>query len=318
MGPRIVLMRKKEPKITPVADLCQRIAWNDLDPRALKHLVRLARAEDLDGDGLRRKPALRGDITTRVVVGREAGRAVLRARREMVVCGLPLVPLVLAAYGRGVSFTPAMTDGATAPAGATLGALQGPARILLQAERVTLNFLQRLSGIATHTAAHVRALGDSPTRLLDTRKTTPGHRMLEKYAVACGGGWNHRLGLFDRVLIKDNHLAASGATRGERLAAAVRLARARAPGMRVEVEIDEPDQLEPVIAAGADVVMLDNFPLPHLRRAIALARGRIRTEASGGITLRSLPRLAGLGLDFISTGALVHQSAWVDIGLDWS
>ncbi|MGH8017155.1 MAG: carboxylating nicotinate-nucleotide diphosphorylase [Opitutaceae bacterium] len=311
-------MRKKEPKITPVEDLCQRIAWSDLEVRALKRLVALARAEDLEGEGLRRKPGSRGDVTTRAVVGTETGRAVLRARREMVACGLPLVPLVLAAYGRGASFVAAAKDGTTLPAGAVLGVLHGPARILLQAERVILNFLQRLSGIATHTAAHVRALGDSSTRLLDTRKTTPGYRMLEKYAVACGGGWNHRLGLFDRVLIKDNHLAASGSTRGERLATAVRLARRRAPELFVEVEIDELAQLEPVLGTGADVIMFDNFSLPDLRRAIALARGCTRTEASGGITLRTLPRLAALGLDFISTGALVHQSTWVDIGLDWS
>jgi nicotinate-nucleotide pyrophosphorylase (carboxylating) len=181
-----------------------------------------------------------------------------------------------------------------------------------------LNFLQRLSGIATYTRAHVRALGDSPTRLLDTRKTTPGYRALEKYAVATGGAWNHRLGLFDRVLIKDNHLAASGATRGDRLAHAVRLARRRAPHLRIEVEIDALDQLDPVLEARADVVMFDNFSLPDLRLAVARASGRTRTEASGGITLATLPALAHVGLDFISTGALVHQSTWIDIGLDWA
>jgi nicotinate-nucleotide pyrophosphorylase (carboxylating) len=198
-----------------------------------------------------------------------------------------------------------------------LARLEGPARRLLEAERVLLNFLQRLSGIATHTAAHVRALGRTHTRLIDTRKTTPGWRMLEKYAVACGGAWNHRLGLFDRVLIKDNHLAASGATRGDRLAAAVRLARRRAPDLAIEVEVDELAQLPPVLDAGADVVLLDNFTPAQLRRAVALVAGRARTEASGGVTLRSLPALAHLGLDFISSGALVHQSTWVDIGLDW-
>jgi len=309
-------MRKS--KITPVEDLCQRIGWRDLDVRALNRLIRLARAEDLEGEGLARRPTIRGDVTTRVVVGHETGHAVFRARREMVVCGLPLVPMILSAYGRGVSFGPAAHDGAHVDAGCVLGMLSGPARIILQAERVMLNFLQRLSGIATHTAAHVAALGKSPTRLLDTRKTTPGYRMLEKYAVACGGGWNHRLGLFDRVLIKDNHLAASGATRGERLADAVRLARTRAPKLPVEVEIDELDQLAAVLEAGADVVMLDNFTIPGLRSALALTQGRTRTEASGGITLRTLPKLAQLGLDFISSGALVHQSTWVDIGLDWN
>jgi nicotinate-nucleotide pyrophosphorylase (carboxylating) len=309
--------------LRPVASLCQRIDWVDIDPAAVCAIVRAARAEDLAGLGLARRPRFRGDVTTRAVVGRQHGRAELRARRDLVVCGLPLVSLVLETYAgrrRGsVSFQPAVVDGTRVRPGAFLGRIEGPARTLLQAERVVLNFLQRLSGIATHAADHVRALGRSSTRLLDTRKTTPGWRMLEKYAVARGGAWNHRLGLFDRVMIKDNHLAATGATRGDRLAAAVRLAHSRLPdpAMAIEVEVDELAQLPPVLEAGADVVLLDNFSLPQLRRAVSVCRGRARTEASGGITLRTLPRLAGLGLDFISSGALVHQSTWVDIGLDW-
>jgi nicotinate-nucleotide pyrophosphorylase (carboxylating) len=230
---------------------------------------------------------------------------------------MQLLPLVLDVYGGGMRVTPHVADGDTVRAGTVLARLAGPASRLLEAERVLLNFLQHLSGIATHTATYVRTLGRSRTRLLDTRKTTPGYRLLEKYAVACGGAWNHRLGLFDRVLIKDNHLAAAGATRGERLAAAVRRARARSPELVIEVEVDRLDQLPPVIAAGADIVLLDNFTVPRLRRAVALCRGRASTEASGGITLRTLPRRARLGLDFISSGALVHQSTWVDIGLDW-
>jgi nicotinate-nucleotide pyrophosphorylase (carboxylating) len=305
-------------KLIPIAKLCQRLAWENLDPAHLRALVRAARAEDLRGAGLRRVPARhRGDVTTRAVVRRERGRAELRARREIVVCGLPLAKLVLDVYGGGVRFTPLARDGDALAPGDVLARVEGPTRRLLEAERVLLNFLQRLSGIATHTAAHVRALGRTNTRLLDTRKTTPGWRMLEKYAVACSGAWNHRLGLFDRVLIKDNHLAASGATRGDRLAAAVRLARRRAPDLAIEVEVDELAQLPPVLDAGADVVLLDNFTPAQLRRAVALVAGRARTEASGGVTLRSLPALAHLGLDFISSGGLVHQSTWVDIGLDW-
>jgi nicotinate-nucleotide pyrophosphorylase (carboxylating) len=302
----------------PVEQLCQRLAWPDLDPAALRRLVRAARAEDLAGAGLRRRPRRGGDVTTRVVVHADArGRAELRARQPMVVCGLALAPLILEVYGGGVRFTPRARDGQRVADGAVLARLDGPAHRLLAAERVLLNFLQYLSGIATHTATFVRALGRSRTRLLDTRKTTPGFRALEKYAVACGGAWNHRLGLFDRVLIKDNHLAAAAATRGERLAAAVRQARRRAPGFVIEVEVDRLDQLPPVLDADADIVLLDNFTEPQLRRAVALSRGRARTEASGGVTLHSLPRLARLGLDFISSGALVHQSTWVDIGLDW-
>jgi nicotinate-nucleotide pyrophosphorylase (carboxylating) len=313
-------MSRTKQSRTPPAALCQRLAWADLDPDALRTLILLARAEDLGGWGLhaRRRPPRAGDVTTAAVVGRSRGRAELRARRAMVVCGLPLVPLVLREYGSGrARFTPAVDDGASVAAGALLGTIAGPAADLLEAERVLLNFLQRLSGIATHTARYVRALGSSRTRLLDTRKTTPGYRMLEKYAVGCGGAWNHRLGLFDRVMIKDNHLAAAGATRGARLAAAVQAARASAKGLPVEVEVDALDQLPPVLEAGADIVLLDNFTRAQLRRAVALVGGRACTEASGGITLKTLPRLGGLGLDFISSGALVHQSTWIDIGLDW-
>jgi nicotinate-nucleotide pyrophosphorylase (carboxylating) len=313
-------MARPTPTRIPPAALCQRLAWTDLDPDALRTLILLARAEDLGGWGLRerRRPHRAGDVTTAAVVRDSRGRAELRARRPLVACGLPLVPLVLREYGGGrARFKPAVTDGTAVGAGALLGTITGPAADLLEAERVLLNFLQRLSGIATHTAAYVRALGRSRTRLLDTRKTTPGYRMLEKYAVGCGGAWNHRLGLFDRVMIKDNHLAAAGATRGTRLAAAVQAARASAQGLPIEVEVDALEQLPPVLEAGADIVLLDNFTPAQLRRAVDLVGGRAWTEASGGITLRTLPRLGGLGLDFISSGALVHQSTWIDIGLDW-
>lgn len=311
-------MPERSAKLTPIAALCQRTNWSDVDPAPLRRLIRLARAEDLRGVGFRRAPRRPGDVTTRAVVAAHGrGRAELRTREPIMICGLPLVALVLAEYGRAVRVQLLARDGERVAAGAVLARIDGPTRTILGAERVLLNFLQRLSGIATHTAAHVRALGDTATRLLDTRKTTPGYRALEKYAVACGGGWNHRLGLYDRVLIKDNHLAAAGATRGDRLAAAVQRARARAPGFVIEVEVDELAQLAAVLPAAPDVVLLDNFTLPQLRRAVALARGRTRLEASGGITLRTLPRLRALGLDFISTGALVHQSTWVDIGLDW-
>ncbi|RME67825.1 MAG: carboxylating nicotinate-nucleotide diphosphorylase [Verrucomicrobia bacterium] len=305
-------------KIAPLSALCERIGWNDIDPQWVRRLIRMARSEDLAGAGLAAKPAHTGDVTTRAVVRRGSGRAELRARRPLTLCGLPLLPLILEVYRvPDATFKPAARDGDRLPAGALIGTFSGPAAGLLTAERVLLNFLQHLSGIATQTSAYVDALGDTRTRLLDTRKTTPGFRVLEKYAVACGGAWNHRIGLFDRVLIKDNHLAAAGASRGERLASAIREARRRSPGLRIEVEVDHLEQIPPVIEAGADIVMLDNFTVPQLRRAVALCRGRIRTEASGGVTRKFLPKLAGLGLDFISTGALVHQSSWVDIGLDW-
>ncbi len=233
----------------------------------------------------------------------------------MVVCGLPLLALILAAYGDRASVRLQTRDGHRVEAGAPLAALEGDPRVLLAAERVALNFIQRLSGVATAAAAHVAALGPGRTRLLDTRKTTPGYRMLEKYAVACGGAWNHRLGLFDRVMLKDNHLALLGSS--DDLAAAVARAKKNAPDLPVEVEVDRLDQIPPVLAAGADVILLDNFPPAKIKKALALIRGRAFTEASGGITLKSLPRYAGLGLDFVSTGALVHKAVWADIGLDW-
>lgn len=296
--------------------LIKRLTWDDLDLAHLRHLVELARDEDLGGLGLRQRPAVAGDRSTGSL-GRapRAASAHLVAREAMTVCGLPLVPLILSAYGRGATLQSRTRDGKTIPAGAILGTLHGDPRVLLSAERIILNFIQRLSGIATLTRRYADALGSSRTRLLDTRKTTPGYRMLEKYAVACGGGWNHRLGLFDRVMLKDNHLALLGET-GD-LAAAVARARKLAPDMPVEVEVDRLDQIPPVLAAGADVILLDNFTPARLKRAVALIGGRAFTEASGGITLKALPKLATLGLDFASTGALVHQSAWVDIGLDW-
>ena len=300
-----------------LAHLHHRVRWTDLDPVHLRRLIASARDEDLAGAGLKRPPGRNGDVTTAGQSLSGRGTAALVAREELVVCGLGLVSTVLSAYGRGATVNPLVGDGDVVPAGALLAVVSGPSRLLLPAERVLLNFLQRLCGIATTTRRHVLALGDTNTRLLDTRKTTPGWRMLEKYAVACGGSDNHRLGLFDRVMLKDNHLAAAGATAGERLAAAVCRARAAAPELPIEVEVDSLEQIPPVLEARADIILLDNFTVPQLRRAVALIGGRAFTEASGGVTLASLPKLAQLGLDFISTGALVHHSVWVDIGLDW-
>ena len=304
------------PPAAALDQLLLRLTWNDLDRTHLRRLVELARDEDLAGLGLARKPARTGDRSTAALATTpRLGRAQLVARTDLVACGLPLLPLILSAYGSRASVQPLVQDGRSVAKGDVLATLEGDPRVLLAAERVALNFLQRLSGVATTTAAHVAALGPGRTRLLDTRKTTPGYRMLEKYAVACGGAWNHRLGLFDRVMLKDNHLALLGSP--DDLAAAVTRARKAAPDLAVEVEIDRLDQLPAVLAAGADVILLDNFPPARIKKAVALVAGRAFTEASGGITLKTLPRYAGLGLDFISTGALVHKSSWADIGLDW-
>lgn len=310
--------------------LIKRLSWDDLDLSYLRRLVEIARDEDLSGLGLRNRPAHTGDRSTASItaVPRQSS-ADLVAREPMVACGLPLLGLILSAYGGNATVQLHVRDGRSLEAGAVLATLTGDPRVLLAAERIMLNFLQRLSGVATQTRRYADALGKSRTRLLDTRKTTPGYRVLEKYAVACGGGWNHRLGLFDRVMLKDNHLALLGfapeqasqkkayAAGAVTLAAAVTAAKRAAPELPVEVEVDHPDQIPPVVAAGADVVLLDNFTPAQLRKAVSLIGGRAFTEASGGINFKSLPRLADLGLDFASTGALVHQSIWVDIGLDW-
>ena len=296
--------------------LSHRLAWEDLDEGFLKNLIAQARDEDLAGAGLRRPPAAAGDPTTRSLAGREEGTARVVAREQLVVCGLPLLPLVLSAYGADAKATALLADGERVEAGTVLARLRGPRATLLTAERMMLNFLQHLSGIATHTAAYASALADSPTRLLDTRKTTPGFRVLEKYAVARGGSWNHRIGLFDRVMIKDNHLAAGGTAKGDRLARYVTQTAHDNPGLPIEVEVDSLDQIPPVLQAAPDVILLDNFSLEELRQAVTLIGDTCATEASGGVTLESLPVLGRLGLTFVSCGALTHQSRWRDIALD--
>ena len=297
--------------------LIRRLRWDELDRAWLLRFAELAREEDLAGLGLARRPARPGDPSAALLVGAERARARVVARRPLVLAGLGLLEVVFAAYGGRCRATPLVADGQHVPAGTAVAEVEGPAAELLSAERILLNFLQRLCGVATHTRAHVLALGSSPTKLLDTRKTTPGFRMLEKYAVGQGGGHNHRLGLFDRIMVKDNHLAADGAIAGERLTSLVRRARAERPDLLVEVEVDRLDQLAPVLAAGADVVLLDNFSLNDLREAIPLLRGRAWSEVSGGVSLDSLPQIGALAPDFVSSGALTHAAPWCDLGLDW-
>jgi nicotinate-nucleotide pyrophosphorylase (carboxylating) len=227
-----------------------------------------------------------------------------------------LAPHVLAAYDSELTFAPSALDGDTLRQGDAIGIVSGPAQPLLSAERPLLNFLQKLSGVATLARRYVDALGSSSTRLLDTRKTTPGYRTLEKYAVACGGGWNHRIGLYDRVMLKDNHLAAFGPNPRQSAVDAVSESRRRHPGILVEMEVDSLEQIEHALAAKVDIILLDNFSIGQLEQAVSLIGNHAVTEASGGITIESLPQLGVLGLDFISTGATVHQSTWIDIGLD--
>ena len=246
------------------------------------------------------------------------GKAQLTAREPLTICGLGLVQTTLDSYGQDCQFEAKAEDGQSVDHGEVIGILSGSSTVLLQAERVILNFLQHLSGVATETRLYVDALGKSSSVLLDTRKTLPGYRVLQKYAFACGGGVNHRMGLFDRVMFKDNHLEVAGATGGDRLAKAVEQARKACDQVPIEVEVENLGQIGPVLAAGADIILLDNFSTEALCEAVAIIDGRACTEASGGIQRERLPELASLGLDFISSGAPVHQSTWKDIGLDWS
>lgn len=295
---------------------CQRLAWTDLDLAPIRTLVELAKAEDLNGAGLATGTNTPGDHSSMLLSPGQHVETKLKARSPISICGVQLAPLVLAAYSDAVSFQPACQDGDQLEPGATIGSVSGPVQDLLSAERPLLNFLQKLSGVSTLTRRYVNELGNTSTRLLDTRKTTPGYRVLEKYAVACGGGWNHRIGLFDRVMLKDNHLAAFGNSPRQAAIDAVSESRRRNPDLLVEMEVDTFEQIEHALAAAVDVILLDNFSVPDLARAVQLIGDAAVTEASGGITLETIPQLASLGLDFISTGATVHQSAWIDIGLD--
>lgn len=294
-----------------------RLRWEDLNPNALRVTVERARSEDLTGFGLRTIPAYQGDVTSRLLPLHGRGKALLKAREKMVVSGLPLVAIVLDVYGGG-EFKPKVRDGEWVDAGQTLGSLEGPLTTILEAERILLNFVQHLSGIATLTHKYVDKLGDSPTRLLDTRKTTPGFRVLEKYAVASGGGWNHRMGLFDRVMIKDNHVAALQADDPEAFKLLVSKARKAYPDLGIEVEIDHLDQIEPAISGGADILLLDNMSPGKIQHAMEMINDRVLTEASGRINFKSIQEYAQLGLNFISIGAIIHQATWLDLALDWT
>lgn len=271
-------------------------------------IVRLALDEDVGA----------GDVTTLATVP-EAAQASARvvAREPLVVAGLAFAEAAFRALSPLIDIQGAAADGRRVQAGDSLLVLHGPARPILTAERVALNFLQRLSGIATQTAQFVQAVKGTRAQVLDTRKTTPGWRRLEKYAVTCGGGANHRMGLFDMVLIKDNHLAALRYEPPNPIGAAVARARAQRPELKIEVEADTPAQVQQALEAGADIILLDNMDLEELRTAVHWISGKAKTEASGGVTLESVRRIAETGVDFISVGALTHSVRAVDIALDF-
>lgn len=253
-----------------------------------------------------------GDRTAEAVVPAGArGVALIVAKEPLVVSGVAAAARVFRALDPGCELTALLGEGEAAEAGGAVLRVRGSLRALLTGERTALNLLQRLSGVATLTRKYARALEGSRTRLLDTRKTTPGLRGLEKAAVRAGGGRNHRGALFDGILVKDNHAAAAGSI-GE----AVRRAKADAPPLlAVEAEVSTPAQIDEALAAGADMLLLDNLGDEELRAAVKQVGGRVPTEASGGITLARLPRIAATGVDFVSAGALTHSAPAVDLSL---
>jgi nicotinate-nucleotide pyrophosphorylase (carboxylating) len=275
-------------------------------PRSILREI-VARALDED--------AGRGDITSDACVDADLTyRAVLVARESLVLAGALVLDEVFAQVDPGVRVTRHAREGARLEALERVATLEGNARSLLLGERVALNLLQRTCGVATLTRRFVDALpAGSTTRIADTRKTTPGLRALERYAVRCGGGFNHREDLSSAILIKDNHVAAAGGVRS-----AIERARAHAPHTsRIECEVDTEDQLREAIEAGADIVLLDNFRDDAVARAVSAYRGRAQIEVSGGITLERVPTLAAMGVDVISVGALTHSFKAADLGLDF-
>jgi nicotinate-nucleotide pyrophosphorylase (carboxylating) len=268
----------------------------------IDRLIDLALEEDLGP----------GDVTTRALVPPELmGEAQIRAKESLVVAGLPVAARVFARLEPTLTFDFQAADGQEVAGGQVLARLIGPVTAILTGERVALNFLQRLSGIATFTRQMAAQVSGSATALMDTRKTTPGWRILEKYAVRLGGGRNHRFGLFDGVLIKNNHLTAVGS-----ITAAVRRARGKASYLlKIEVEVTDLAGLEEALNAGADHILLDNMDDATLKKAVELTRGRAILEASGAMTRERLPQVAATGVNFISMGALTHSAPAVDIHL---
>ncbi|MGZ5497414.1 MAG: carboxylating nicotinate-nucleotide diphosphorylase [Candidatus Aminicenantales bacterium] len=274
----------------------------------------LKQAIDVAIDAALHEDMPEGDVTSESTIPVDArSEAFFLAKEDGVLAGLDVASRVFAKIDPSVIFIERFRDGAAFHQGDKLARVKGPTIVLLKGERTALNFLQHLCGVATATRRFVEAIAGTKTRILDTRKTTPGLRLLEKYAVRTGGGTNHRISLSDMVLIKDNHLRFVGSV-GE----AVRRARSRIrPGIRIEVEAGSLLQVREALAAGVDMIMLDNMPLETMKQAVALAHGRVPLEASGNMTLDRVRAVAETGVDFISAGALTHSAKAVDISMDF-
>ena len=302
--PRRSVPRTVTPLSVPAIDAAAGTLRFPLKQQALDELVRDALEEDGAFDDL---------TTIATVVSERRARAALVARESGIVCGVALALDAFRLLDQKVAIRIDVEDGMKVTPGASVLFVNGNARALLSAERVALNFLQRLSGIASLTAQFVAAIEGTGAKILDTRKTTPGWRKLEKYAVRAGGGYNHRMDLSTAVLIKDNHLAALDGD----IAKAVHRARELAPGVKVEVECDNIEQVEHALAAGADIIMLDNMSLEDMRAAVRFVRKRAILEASGGVNLTTVRGIAETGVDWISVGALTHSAPSMDLALDF-
>ncbi|MBN1850291.1 MAG: carboxylating nicotinate-nucleotide diphosphorylase [Deltaproteobacteria bacterium] len=269
----------------------------------LEKVIRTALEEDLGA----------GDLTTNAIIEHEMnGQAVLMTRETIVLAGLPVFSRVFELLDPDVRFDYDFQDGMRVPAGGRICVVAGKLSAILEAERTALNFAQRMSGIATLTRQYVDQIGSLKTKIIDTRKTAPGLRLLDKYAVVMGGGHNHRMGLFDGILIKDNHIAAAGSIKK-----AVLLAKEKAPHtIKVEVEVEDLTGLDEAIQAGADMVLLDNMSADLIQKAVDLAGKRVLLEASGGIKLENIQEIAKAGVDLISVGALTHSARAVDLSLE--
>lgn len=280
----------------------------ELDLADARRVIQASLDEDTGGRGWEQ-----GDITSATVIPASLRfKGVMQARHAMVVSGLPVAAEVFRMVVPEARFTPRTADGQDVAPGTVLAEMEGPARGLLTAERTALNLLQLMSGIATLTRQYADRIKDTGCTLLDTRKTIPGLRKLSKYATLCGGARNHRMGLYDGVLIKDNHIAVCGG-----VGAAVRAA--KAAGLpNVEAECDTLEQVAEAVEAGADIVLLDNMGPDILRQAVSVVAGRCKTEASGGVNLDTIRAIAESGVDFVSVGRITQSAPAMDIGLDWS
>jgi nicotinate-nucleotide pyrophosphorylase (carboxylating) len=256
-----------------------------------------------------------GDLTTDSIIGFDiTGKAVLETREDIVLAGLPVFMRVFSILDPDLSFETFHEDGQKVSSGEVICSIKGAMASILKAERTALNLIQRMSGIATLTSEYVSKAASDRVKILDTRKTVPGLRLLDKYAVPMGGGFNHRFGLFDGILIKDNHIAVAGS-----IEAAVEAARKNAPhGIKVEVEVEDLKGVKTAIDAGADILLLDNMSPDLMRKAVELVGGRALLEASGGITLDNIKEVAAAGVDMISIGALTHSVKAVDLSLEIS